>query len=115
MAESNKKLKQKKSRRPASTPEARENQLISLAVDLAEKQLSEGTASAQVITHYLKLGTAKAELEREKLKHENELLEAKTKSIQSQENIERLYKEAIDAMKVYSGFGTIDDCEILDE
>ena len=60
--------------RPALTPEARENQMISLAVDLAEKQLIEGTASSQVITHYLKLGTMNHKLELEKLKKENELL-----------------------------------------
>ena len=52
-------------RRPALTPEARENQLISLAVDLAEKQLQEGTASSQVITHYLKLGSTKEKIEKE--------------------------------------------------
>ena len=69
-------------RRPALTPEARENQMIALAVDLAEKQLMEGTASSQVITHFLKLGSSKAELEREKLAMENELIRAKTESIQ---------------------------------
>ena len=67
-----------KKMRPALTPEARENQLISLAVDLAEEQLRDKTASSQVITHFLKLGTTKAELEKEKLAKENELLRAKT-------------------------------------
>lgn len=89
--------------RPAFTPEARENQLISLAVDLAERQLMDGSASAQVITHYLKLGTANARLEREKLERENKLLEAKTKAIESSEKIETLYAEAIRAMKEYGG------------
>ena len=89
--------------RPAFTPEARENQLISLAVDLAEQQLLNGTASAQVITHYLKLGTANARLEKEKLERENKLLEAKTKAIESSEKIEALYTEAIRAMKEYGG------------
>lgn len=88
---------------PASTPEARENQLISLAVDLAEKQLREGTASPSVITHYLKLGTSRAQLEKEKLARENLLLEAKTKSIESSDRMEMLYKEAIDAMRSYAG------------
>ena len=60
--------------RPALTPEARENQLISLAVDLAEKQLQEGTASSQVITHYLKLGSTKERIEREILEKQKELI-----------------------------------------
>lgn len=89
--------------RPALTPEARENQLISLAVDLAEQQMLAGTASSQVITHYLKLGTEKARLEKEKLQRENELLTAKTKAIEKAEHIEELYSEAIKAMRVYSG------------
>ena len=69
--------------RPALTPEARENQLVSLAINLAEQQLRDGTASSQVITHYLKLGSQKERLEREKLQRENELLKAKTDSIAS--------------------------------
>ncbi len=88
---------------PAATPEERENQLISLAFDRAEQQLRDGTASSQVITHFLKLGTVKAEYEVEKLKKENALLEAKTSAIESQENIERLYADAIEAMKKYRG------------
>lgn len=95
--------------RPASNPELRENQLISLAVDLAEKQLREGTASSQVITHYLKLGTTFSRLEKEKLKHENELLEAKTSAIKSAEHMEELYAEAIKAMRNYSGQTVNDD------
>ena len=95
----------KKRIRPALTPEARENQLVSLAVDLAEKQLLEGTASSQVITHYLKLGTTKHKAEMEKLERENELLRAKTESLQSAKRIEELYEEALRAMKNYSGYG----------
>ena len=76
--------------RPALTPEARENQLISLAVDLAEQQLRDGTASSQVITHYLKLGTTRERLEKELLEREVELKKAKTESIQSAERIEKL-------------------------
>jgi hypothetical protein len=90
---------------PATTPEARENQLIALAVDLAEKQLSAGTASSQVITHYLKLGSTREDLEKEKLKKENELLRAKTDAIRSQKEIEKLYANALNAMKSYSGQG----------
>ena len=95
--------------RPALTLESKENQLISLAVQLAEKQLMEGTASAQVITHYLKLGTTTAQLEKEKLKHENELLKAKTKALESAERVEELYAEAIKAMRTYSGADNEDE------
>lgn len=91
--------------RPALTPEARENQMISLAVDLAEKQLMEGTASSQVITHYLKLGTTKERLEKEQLEEENKLLRARTDALQSAKRVEELYADAIDAMKLYSGNG----------
>lgn len=94
--------KQKKIR-PALTPEARENQMVSLAVDLAERQLIEGTASSQVITHYLKLGTTLARLEKEKLERENELLKAKTKALESAERVEELYSNALNAMRNYSG------------
>lgn len=98
-----------KKMRPALTPEARENQLISLAVDLAEEQLRDKTASSQVITHFLKLGTTKAELEKEKLAKENELLRAKTESIESQKRIEELYAEALNAMRRYNGQGDPDE------
>ena len=89
--------------RPALTPEARENQMISLAVDLAEKQLQEGTASSQVITHYLKLGSMRERLEREKLAEENKLLRARTKSIEEAADMKDLYEKAIKAMQRYSG------------
>ena len=94
-----------KKRRPALTPEARENQLVSLAINLAEQQLMDGTASSQVITHYLKLGTAKSQLELEKLKRENELLKAKTESIESSKQVQELYLNALNAMREYSGNG----------
>lgn len=87
----------------AETQEARESQLIGLAVDLAEKQLLEGTASPSVINHYLKLGSSKDRLEREKLKNENELLRAKTETLQSAKEIEILYSEALAAMRTYQG------------
>ena len=95
--------------RPALTPEARENQMISLAVDLAERQLQEGTASSQVITHYLKLGSMRERLEREKLEEENKLLKARTAQIQSMKRVEELYAEAIKAMRNYSGQGEQDE------
>ena len=99
----------KPGRRPALSTEAREQQLIARAVDLAEKQLIEGTASSQVITHFLKQATAKAELEKEKIRHENELLKAKKESLQSEKRREELFEKAIDAMKRYSGHGDEDD------
>ena len=92
-------------RAPAKTVEARENQLIALAVDLAEKQLEKGSASSQVITHYLKLGSTKERLEKEILVHQKDLLVAKTESIQSAKKVEELYKNALDAMRTYSGQG----------
>lgn len=95
--------KNKKKRRPAVTPEARENQMIALAVDLAEKQLIEGTASSQVITHYLKLGSTKEKIEKEILEEQKKLIEAKTESLQSAKRVEELYANALAAMKSYSG------------
>lgn len=89
--------------RPAPTPEARENQLIALAVDLAEQQLRDGTASNQVIVHYLKLGSSKDRLERKLLEEKTKLAEAKTESIQASHRIEELYSNALEAMRIYSG------------
>jgi hypothetical protein len=101
----------KRRRAPATTPEARENQMISLAVDLAERQLLEGTASSQVISHFLKLGSTRERLEKERLEKENELLTAKTDAIKSQKDQEKLYKNALNAMRSYSGRGGSDDDE----
>ena len=89
--------------RPALSPEARENQLISLAVDLAERQIREGTASSQVITHFLKLGSTRERLEQEKLIKDQELIDAKKESLTSSKSIEVLYTQAIEAMKTYTG------------
>ena len=94
---------------PAMTPEARENQLISLAVDLAEKQLKEGKASSQVICHYLKLASSKEKLEKELLEKQVELAKAKTEMIQSAKRTEELYLNALNAMKRYSGGGDEND------
>lgn len=95
--------------RPALTPEARENQLIYLATNLAEQQLKDGTASSQVITHYLKLGSSKEKLEQEILKENKKLLTAKTEALQSAKRIEELYANAISAMRKYSGHGDEND------
>ena len=89
--------------RPSFTAEARENRLISMAVDLAEQQLRDGTASSQVITHFLKLGTQREILEREKIEHENALLRAKKESLESAKRSEEALEEAIKAFKRYSG------------
>ena len=95
--------------RPAINPQARESQMIAKAIDLAERQLEEGTASSQVITHFLKLGTERERLEREKLEEENRLLKAKTKAYESAEEIKVLYEEALKAMRNYSGNGDPDE------
>lgn len=100
---------QRKRRPPATTPEARENQLISLAVDLAERQLVEGTASSQVITHYLKLGSTKERIEKEILEKQKILIEAKTEALQSAKRVEELYANALNAMKSYGGKDDQDD------
>lgn len=103
MAAPKKKPQSKINRAPARTQEARENELIALAVDLAERQLSEGTASSQVMTHYLKLGSTRETLEKDKLRSENAMLKAKTESLKSAKDIEKLYKEALRAMRRYNG------------
>lgn len=89
--------------RPALTPEARENQMISLAMDLAERQLMEGTASSQVITHYLKLGSTKERIEKEILEKQKDLIGAKTESLQSAKRIEEMYANALEAFRSYRG------------
>ena len=95
--------------RPALTPEARENQMIALAVDLVEQRLLDGTASSQETTHFLKLGSMKNRLEMENLQEENRLLKARTEALQSAKRVEELYSEAIKAMRRYSGQGSDDD------
>lgn len=90
-------------RNPAKTPEGREQQLIDAAVTLAERQLLEGTASAQVITHYLKLGSSRERLEQQRLEQEAKLTEAKIEQLGSQKAVEELYAKALGAMSRYSG------------
>lgn len=91
--------------RPALTPEARENQMIALAMDLVEQRLRDGTASSQETTHFLKAASQKSKLELEKLKLENELTAAKTKALADAEEIKVLYEEALKAMRRYGGHG----------
>lgn len=90
-------------RPPATTPEARENQLIAASFDLAEKQILEGTASAQVITHFLKLGTAKEKLEQEKLTQDILMLKAKSEAIANGSHTAEMYENALHAFRTYSG------------
>lgn len=89
--------------RPAMTPEAREQQLISLAVDLVEKRLLEGTASSQETTHFLKLATTKYKYETQILEKQRDLVVAKTEVMQSQKRSEELFAEAVKAFRGYSG------------
>lgn len=98
-----KKGEEKRTRRRALSPEAREQQLISLAIDLAEQQLMDGTASSQVITHYLKLGSSKEKKDQELAEADIALKKARIESLKREERIEELFKEALDSFKVYSG------------
>ena len=98
----------KMQRAPATTPEGRENHCIALAYDLVEQRLREGTASSQETTHFLKMGSMKERLEKEKLMEENKLLRAKTEALQSAKRIDELYTEAIKAMREYGGHGRDD-------
>lgn len=112
MTSSSRNSSSKKPRRPpATTPEARENQLIAASMELAEKQIMDGTASAQVITHFLKLGSVRESLERAKLAQENELLKARVESMGSAKHTEELYSQALNAMRRYSGHEVEEDDE----
>lgn len=104
-----------KKRPPSTTIEGRENQLISLAIDLVEKKLLDGTASSQIITHFLKLGSTRAELELEKLKLENDLSKAKAENLRAAKDSEEKYQRAIEAFKRYRGISDSDDDEGYDD
>lgn len=99
----------KPTRPPATTLEGRERQLVSAAVDLAERRIIDGTASSQIVAFYLKLGTTREQLEQEKLRAENALLEARVKEMESAANVEQLYADAIKAMRSYSGVTEADE------
>ena len=100
--------------RPALTPEARENQMISLAMDLVEQRLRNGTASSQETTHFLKLATTKEALEKEKLITENKLLQAKIDNLESQSSSASLYADALKAFSTYSGKKEGDDYDEIE-
>ena len=90
-------------RPPATTPEGRELQLASMAYDLAERQILDGTASSQIITHFLKAGSTREQLEKMQIEHNNELLKVKREAIESAARMEELYGAAIRAMRDYQG------------
>ena len=94
---------ERRRRKPATSPELRESELVSMASDLAEEQIQGGTASSQVITHFLKLGSSRERLEQERIRHENELLTVKKEAMEGQKRVEELYISALDAMRSYSG------------
>lgn len=98
--------------RPATNPKDREDELINLAVNLAEQQLRDGTASTQVIVHYLKLGSTRGMLEHEMLENKTKLVKAQTESIQSSQRVEELYKNALEAMQIYGGMVSDDDSQV---
>jgi len=89
--------------RPAKTLEARENQLIALAMDVAEEQMRNGTASSQILTEFIRRGSSKDQLEKERLRHEVTMIEAKVEAIKSMKTTEELYAKALEAMRSYTG------------
>lgn len=107
--------KERPNRKAAETVEGREGQLVSAAIDLAEKQLQDGSASAQVITHYLKLGSTRERLEQSRLERENQLLDAKVENMASAKRVEELYEAALNAMRNYAGQLPEDEYEVLDD
>lgn len=99
------KPKQSMKRPPAKTPEAQEKRMIALANDLAEQQLLDGTASSQIITHFLKVGSTKEAIEKEILEKQKDLITAKTEQLKSHKKLEALFTDALEAMREYSGAG----------
>lgn len=95
--------------RPGLSPEADENQLISLSIDAAKKMLVEGTAPTSIVLHYLKLATTRERMEREMMATQKELMEAKKQALESQAKVEQLYVNAMKAMQRYSGYGDPDE------
>lgn len=93
----------RRNRRPATSPEGRETELAAAAYDLAAEQIEQGTASSQVITHFLKAGSMRERLEQQRIAHENELLQVRRENLEAQTRIEELYAEAIGAMRSYAG------------
>lgn len=111
MSNTGKNPRPRKQRPPAITPEDRENQLIGLAVDFAEKQLIEGTASSQIVTHYLKLATVREKKEIERISLQSELIRRQTESESASQEVSQLYRDALEAMGAYRGLDPRDDDE----
>ncbi len=105
------KAKQTQRHPAARSLEARESQVIAAAYDLAEQQILNGTASSQVISHFLKLGSSRERLEKELMAKKRDLMDAKTKAIASEEELKKLYKDALDAMRIYSGAASQSDLD----
>lgn len=103
-----------KRRRPPTTPEGNENHLVALAFEAVEKRIADGTASAQELVHFLKLGSSREKLEQKKLEQENKLLQEKTNNYASQARVEELYTKALDAMQSYSGNSRTDHADEYD-
>lgn len=93
-------------RRPATSPEQREIQITDMAYDLAEEQIESGTASSQVLAHFLRMGSSRERLEQERMRHEVELMEVKKEQLEGQKRVEELYVGALEAMRGYSGAGS---------
>lgn len=96
-------------RPPAATPELREQEMVALAFDLVEKKLRNGTATSQETVHFLKLGSENAKLERERMRRENILLEARTENLNKSDRMEELMGKAVKAFKGYRGEEEPDD------
>ena len=101
-------------RRRATTPDARENQLIAAAIDLAERQIADGTASSQVISHFLKLGSSRERVEQQRLKEDVALMQAKREMLESQARVEAMYTDALNAMRGYQGQDPLPEPEVDD-
>ena len=101
-------------RSPARTPEAREDELAAAAYDLAEEQIKSGTASSQVITHFLKAGSRRERMEQMRIEHEIELMQVKREQLEGQKRVEELYVSALEAMRSYSGFGPPEEPEMVE-
>lgn len=103
-----------KQRQPARSIQGREAQLVSIAMDVAEEQMLNGSASAQIINHFLKMGSTREELEQQKVKMELELLDARIEGTRSAKRVEELYEQAIHAMRTYAGQVEEEDVELYE-
>ena len=75
-------------------PDDREKMMVNLAMDRAEEQLRDGTASQSLIIHFLKLGTEMTQLEQK-------LVDAKVKQIKDVTNTNQNNKKVIEAIQGY--------------